>query len=440
MTVVGTDHTTRTDSPLRVWAVFAMCAAIIWLTAGHSPSPDLYATWLAGEFFAQGNATAIYPPDTDIFRMRPPEAWIALETGRGYGGALYPYIYPPLWAALAGLAQGVVTFEQVLPVATAINSALLAGMICLAWNASGRAMPLLLWAAIAMVAVVGTYAGFLAIKQNQPQILVSFLIVLAIERHRAGRTGWAGAALALAAAIKVYPALFVVFYIVVRDWRAVQSFALVGAALAGLSVALAGWPLHVVFLEQLSALSNTILMTPITLTLWATVAQFLDRDLFEYVVSPWIGAATGEAGGWYVMAKGPLLSALSTVAMIALLAGAARLYARRDAGTRAMYLWPAALGLLALISPISWVYHYLPVLAFAPALLIGLGQRAGMLLLLATLLPLSLWVLPHFADVTLVSNPLQLVATLAITAITAGFAVAAIGPRTAPRQATLADA
>ena len=43
--------------------------------------------------------------------------------------------------------------------------------------------------------------------QNQPQILVSFLTVLALERAMRGHERTAGLALAVAAAIKVYPVL-----------------------------------------------------------------------------------------------------------------------------------------------------------------------------------------------------------------------------------------
>lgn len=429
MASMGPTQNRRTDSTAQVLAVFFACTGLIWLVAGHNPSPDLYATWLAAEFFAKGEMASIYPAETDLFRMLPPEAWISLETSRGYVGELYPYIYPPLWAALASGLQGLVAFEQVIPTATALNAGLMAGTILLAWNASGRALPLLVWTGIAMIAILGTYVGFLAIKQNQPQILVSFLIVLAIERHRAGHRGWAGAALAVAAAIKVYPALFAVFYLVTRDWRAVRGFAVTGAALAGLSVLLGGWALHVVFLEQLAALSNTILMTPITLTLWASVAQYLDWSHFEYVTAPRLAAPETEVGGWYVMAKGPLLSTLSTIGMIALLAGAARLYARSDATTRAACLWPASLGVLALISPISWVYHYLPVIVFAPYLLIGLGHRLGAILLIAAIGPMSIWVLHLFTNAAFAPNPLQLVATLSVSALIIGFAIAATGPK-----------
>ncbi|MEL6801228.1 MAG: glycosyltransferase family 87 protein [Pseudomonadota bacterium] len=428
MQTAGPAQATRSDSTVVVLAVFAVCTTLFWLVGRNGPSPDLYATWLAAEFFAKGELGAVYPSDTDVFRMLPPEAWVTLEMSRGYVGELYPYIYPPLWAAGASALHGRIGFEQILPVATLINSALLSGMMILAWRAAGRPIALLLWAVIAMIGILGTFVGYVAIQQNQPQILVSFLIILAIERHRAGRSGWAGAALALAAAIKVYPALFAIFYFATRDWAALRGFAVAGAALAGLSVLVAGWPLHMLFLEQLAAISGTIFVTPITLTLWAVAGQIMDPKGFEFVTSARITEdPAAEIGGWHVMAKGPLLSAVSTVGMLALLALAAGLYRKADSALRAVCIWPLALGSLALISPLSWPYHYLPLFAFLPALLSLLGRRAGALCLLAAILPILLPVMPAYVDLGFADRPVGLVGTLSIIFITACFTAGLVG-------------
>ncbi|MEM9475065.1 MAG: glycosyltransferase family 87 protein [Pseudomonadota bacterium] len=439
MVLDGTQSVAPRKGAVLALAVFALCAALIWLVAGHKPSPDLYATWLAGEFFAQGALDAIYPADTDVFRMLPPEAWVALETSRGYSGDLYPFIYPPLWAALSSLLQGHATFTQVVSAATVINASLLSAMIVLAWRAAGQRIPLLAWAAISMLAIVVTPIGLVAINQNQPQILVSFLIVLTIERHRSGHPGWAGAVLALAAAIKIYPALFAIFYLATRDWAALRGFTVAGALLGGASISLAGWPLHVLFLEQLATISNTILITPLTFTFGTAIGQFIDRDTLEFVISARIITDGSPEGGWWVIAKGPVLSALCTVATLAILAVCACLYAQAAPEMRAACIWPLALGAVALISPISWVYHYLPVFAFLPHLLHLLGNRAGSLLLMGGLFPITLFTFPFLKEIPLIPAPSQFVGTLCVTALIAGFGVAATRrgvPSTAPRPAS----
>ncbi|MDX1739050.1 MAG: glycosyltransferase 87 family protein, partial [Alphaproteobacteria bacterium] len=69
-------------------------------------------------------------------------------------------------------------------------------------------MSLLTYLGISLGLVAFLVPFGLALRENQPQILVSFLILLAIERERAGWNIAGGAALALAASIKLYPALF----------------------------------------------------------------------------------------------------------------------------------------------------------------------------------------------------------------------------------------
>ena len=422
------------NNALNISAV-VMCAVLFWLTAGNGPSPDPYATWLAGEMFAAGNLAAVYPAPEAVFTMRPPEAWIAVEAARAGPDQLYPFLYPPIWAAWAGELGGVVDFDRLLPLATAINAALLSGMIVLAWRAVRAEMALWLWIAIAAAAMLTTHVGYTALQQNQPQIAVSFLIVLAIERSRANANGAAGAALALAAAIKVYPALFALLWLAARNYRALASFTVCGGALAALSVFLAGWPLHLAFLGQLATISDSVLMTPINYNLAGLAAQFSDPSGFQFVQSAGDSATGAARSGWHVTGKGAVWALLSKLALVAALAALMAAFARADTATRHIWLWPCAIGVIALLSPLTWAYHYLPVFAFLPVLIWNLAPRHALIALGALLLPIQIEVIPHYLYATFTHNAPLFVGSIAMIALTLAFGWGAFRAAPAPRTA-----
>ncbi len=82
---------------LAILAVFAYLARTLFF--GGS-SADLVAVWLSGLEFGQGHFDRIYPRSGGLFTMQPPDGWLELARAVGHDGPVYPYIYPPLWAAL----------------------------------------------------------------------------------------------------------------------------------------------------------------------------------------------------------------------------------------------------------------------------------------------------------------------------------------------------
>jgi len=226
-----------------------------------------------------------------------------------------------------------------------------------------------------------TAMAIVAIEQNQPQIVVAFLTVLAVERSVNGAPRTAGFALALAASIKLYPVLFVLFWLIRGERRPVIAFTVAGLGLGFLSVAVAGWPLHVAFLEQMRIISGTALLTFFTYNIDAVVAKVFFRDAMTFVEDLDLGSATG----WTVLAKPTLWKILDALALLAALGGLTVL-ARR---TRDPLFWPLAFTAIALVSPLTWGYHYLAALAFLPSLLDRIGIAAGILTALVILFPSS---------------------------------------------------
>ena len=381
----------------------------------HQASPDLLATWMAADAFARGAWDAIYAGSDGLFTMRPPEAWVAPLRAAGHDAAIYPYVYPPLWAWLVSGLTHVTDYAAFRTVASVVNPLLLAGTVWLAARAAGDGVRRLTFVLTGLVLMAVSLAGVVAIEQNQPAILVGFLLVLAVERDRAGHPVAAGAALAVAAALKLYPAVFVLIWLARGRWRAAAAFAGVGGTLGLVSLAVGGWDLHMAFLAEVRAISSTVLTTYFTWNLDSTVWTLLRPEGSQFV--PDI-STTAEGAGWTVLTKPPLW-ALFDKAALAGFAVALWAAARR---TDDAILWPLAFAGLALISPLTWGYHYLPALAFLPALALCHG-RAGAWITLVAVAPVSV------AAISLPSWALwaQPGGTLAMAVMTAGFGVAAFG-------------
>lgn len=364
-----------------IMAVVTLSAA--WRHFGVM-SPDLLASWMAGLNFARGTYWDIYFGSGDLFTMRPPASWIWELKSDGHRGAIYPFIYPPLWAWFSSKLTMITSFEAIAFVGNILNPLLLMGSILLAARMSRVRMSRSLFLILGIAALATSVSAIVALEQNQPQIFVTFLLVLAAERTHARDPRYAGAALALAASIKLYPAFFVVIWIAQRNWNALVSFVLVGGVLGLTSILVAGWPLHAEFLQELSAISRTALVTFFTHSIDATVAQLFFQDEATYL----LGLDEGAVAGWSVLAKSPLWLFLDKLSLIAVAAGLF-VCAKRPVGHDPLF-WPAAFVALALVSPLSWGYHYLSALVFLPVLVARFGARWGGLSVFVILWPTSI--------------------------------------------------
>ena len=371
---------------LAILAVFAYLARTLFFSGS---SADLVAVWLSGLEFGQGHFDRIYPRSGGLFTMQPPDGWLELARAVGHDGPVYPYIYPPLWAALLSPLTATVSFAAMKSAASVLNFALIVGCVVAAYRASHYRAPMWTYFAIALPILSLTTPGLLAMHENQPQILVSFLLVLSVERMRHKSFALAGLALALAASLKVFPALFVIIWIINAQWRALAAFAFFGAALAAASVLVAGWPLHVLFLNQLLSISQTVLTTGNTYNLNAVIAHyFFNSELLHISAVGHPLASETISVGWEILPKTALWRGLSTAALLAAIIWAgARI--RRDPGIETT-VWMFAFGAMALLGPISWPYYYIPLLAFLPVIIDRLGAAKGLIILTITLLPSTL--------------------------------------------------
>src|SRR5690348_5356688 len=96
---------------------------------------------------------------------------------------------------------------------------------------------------------------------GQMHVLVLLLLTLAAWAYLRGLPGTSGAALAAASALKIYPALFLFYFMRKKQWRAVFGLGAGCILLAGLSLALFGWTANRTYLFEVMtrSLSGTSL-------------------------------------------------------------------------------------------------------------------------------------------------------------------------------------
>ena len=348
------------DTSLRLALCAAFVLAACLLYAGGAGS-DLLAVRLAGEAFAEG--APLYPGDVGAFTMLPPDGWAERAAAIGHEGATFPFLYPPLWAWAAGPLT-TLPFETLRAAALPVNAALLAAAVALAARLAARRLSRTTFLALDLALLLPISPVALALMQGQAQMLVTVLVLLAFEREARGHPALAGAALALAASIKLYPLFFALFWMLRGRRSAATAFLVVGAALAALSLAVAGWPAHRAFLDQITAISSGVFVAGYCFTIdWLLGATVLaDRLTFVPGLSPELG--------WFTAPKPAALAAVSSLAPVAAVLVLSRL--PRDPLTL-----PVLAVVIGALSPIAWSYHYLTALVFVPALIDRLGARAA---------------------------------------------------------------
>jgi alpha-1,2-mannosyltransferase len=208
-----------------------------------------------------------------------------------------------------------------------------------------RPGPWRLGLALAFVAVWPPLLGTLLEGQIAPLLLLLF--VLTWRAARRGRGGWAGLALGLAAVLRLYPALLLVYFALRRDWRAtlVGGVTVAVGSLALLPVIGVGGYLDYA-LRQVPANTadwiisvNNVSLSGLAYHLFVGHAQ-----LTPLLAAPTLATLVSRA----------LLAAL-LVLLVVVTFLRRRAPQRRDEGTFLAYL-PAML----LISPLTWS-HYLVV-------------------------------------------------------------------------------
>lgn len=356
---------------LGLWVPYAL-----WSYWNVMPQ-DLSAVYVAGWFWNHGQPDLIYAYPDGFFGGQA-DSWDAVTSAiAGPDFFAFPYVYPPLWAILAAPLTEILGIRGFSNAMLLVQVPLLAASVLLAGRLARPAgMPMAAWVATGVILLLASVQAHLALLQNQPTITVTFLILLAFVCLEDERPVAAGAALALAAAIKLTPAAFALIFLLDRQYRALLAFALVGGALGLLSLALAGVDLHLAFLATTQAIREQALVNavnisvlPALMTLGALLGLHPPFDAQSTF------AVLAPVPDWLLVG----ISLSAAVIVIAFLAVLRRCSGpvRRVAGVFALSL------VLALFGPLGWLHYYLLPLLLMPGLFGLMSRRAATLCAIA---------------------------------------------------------
>lgn len=263
----------RRVGELSAAALLCLWAVVLVFRNWSSWGYDLSALYFAARFAAEGEWALVYAGPDHLIGYGVP-AWEAEAAALGFAGAdLNRYVYPPLWAALfAPLAQAVGPMAFFNGALVIFAGALVVAVLCVLRLVPQNCLSPLVGAMLAIGLMELTFPFAFALGMLQPQILLVALILLAVERALAGRTGTAGVLIAVVAAVKITPALLVLAFLACGMWRTAVVFAGAGSALLGLSLVLAGLPAHIEYVEAARDLSEIVLLSVVNPSLDAALA------------------------------------------------------------------------------------------------------------------------------------------------------------------------
>jgi len=186
------------------------------------------------------------------------------------------------------------------------------------------------------------------LEYGQFYVFLLLLIVTACWAYLRRYYAWAGALVAIAAACKIFPILFFVFFLQRRSWRALISGAITGLAAAVLSVAVFGWNVHRTYLHEILpwTLHGEVLPPYVTVASFSSVLHSLFLSEPQWNPHPWHYS--------------PLCYALLLPALQMLMLAPAVLLIRREDSTRGriMLEWSALLTASLAISTVPASYNF----------------------------------------------------------------------------------
>jgi hypothetical protein len=201
---------------------------------------------------------------------------------------------------------------------------------------------------------------------GQQYVLVLFLIALAALLYARGRDGSSGAVLALATVLKLYPALFVLLFLVKRRWTALASFGVATVVAIGAGVASFGLePLRVYVTRVLPRISQGEVHDPYVLA--ASSPTVLLRRFF--VAEPQLNPRPIVPAPLAYALLQPTVQAILLVSALWVVARR-----RRDLASDTL-MWGALAALSLLLSAGAATYHFC-ILIFATVVAVDALLRA----------------------------------------------------------------
>ena len=330
---------------------------------------DLSSSYVGCRLVATGHTGVLYSFDAENFANIGDltGTWKQLSKAGGFTGYLHPYVQTPLWAYLLQPLCDHMMFEGFKEVFLMLVMLSLAGVI---WLVGRYWTPWIFHPVPVALLTLGLWFsqpfGY-AMYLMQTHALFLFLTILGLVL--AGRddrrwngwwiAGWAGLAVACAAAVKLTPVILVVYWLLTGRWKAAVSTLFWTAVLGAVTVAAVGPGLTGVYLESLHRVSRVLLVAQNnqSFAAWAMGRFYPPDEVFDINSLPLPTAvrlgsmalmlACTAAGGWVDR----------------------RISARPKEGAR----FPPVGAMMALIAltifaPIAWTHYF--ILLIAPVMVL----------------------------------------------------------------------
>lgn len=312
----------------------------------------------------------------DLYRSTVPAVSIP-----GYVEGDLPFTYTP-FAALVFVPFGWLSLAVAQWASLMINLAALAGVAFVSFRAEGVkagrglvGVSLLVGCAAALLE-----PGFQNLMFGQINVVLVLAILWDVLRP-SGSTRGQGIAVGLAAAIKLTPAIFILFFLVTGRWRAALRSAITFAVVTGLAAVVSPQASHDYWFGGVFVDSSRV----------GGVAYVGNQSLGGLVSRVTAASLTSSVAG-----------ILAVAIVLACGIGAAAIVDRRRPGSLGAVLITALTGLL--VSPISWTHHWIWVVPIAVLLITARmrGRRAATwvlgALLVVLVMPGAIWLVPHGED------------------------------------------
>jgi len=360
-----------------VLAGWLMLTAYRIMTAWHADMAGLY---VAAHAFANGHPELMYPtPDRQVGTT--PEAWLPLLASFGYSDAVtYPYVYPPIWAALLAPLTIVMPIQAFLPFTALLQAGLFFASVRIVHHLVGSFMPWPRWALISTPILATSTASVAALSLNQPQITLTFFALLATLLLIRGSSIRAGILFALPAAIKLSPIVFVVVLLATRKWRAGTAMIGTVLALVLLDLVIGGGRLNHDFITKISTLADYTVSSRLSINIGPILHGWFvgGENAFETIPA---GGYTALTPAWLTVVS--IAALLVTTCWLVIVTGA------QDSATRVVSLSFGLMLIIALFGQFGWAHYYLGPLMALPMLLDPRLPRSALVVFAAALVVCS---------------------------------------------------
>lgn len=322
-------------------SIFAILFSLIgWLLWRSSPGDDLSSGYIACRLLAQGESEALYVHHPALFHVVNDPRWTATALKAGFSGFLHPYVQTPLWAAallplcttlsfpifssifvlIACLSTAFIILLAIRPVQNRVGQAVIAAIVFIWLSCSAPYQ----------------YSLFLA----QTHALLMLLAIAAFFLERCNRPFSGGALLAVAAAVKITPVFFILYWVLTGRWKAAIASLIGITALTAASFALTGVSLNLAYFSELQRISTVLLVAFNNQSFAAAVMGVTYR---QYIAS------------WEILPLPALFKVLSPSLSVGCVALAALFQRRGASGTLVLSV---VLLSATLFSPIAWTHYF----------------------------------------------------------------------------------